>query len=181
MCIRDSSPVPVREDAARESPPAVEPPEFVGRVFGAFVHRLLELADFSKPESVRRIAPAVAPGFALTKEAIARAEAQAEAALSLPVMREAARAAKVFREIPISYVEEDRLLEGVCDLAFEDEKGWVVIDYKTEAIAEDQVLAQASHHAAQLRRYARGLALASGSHQSRRFVLFTSLGRQVAV
>ena len=112
---------------------------------------------------------------------MARAEAQAEAALSLPIMREAARAARVFREVPISYIEEDRLLEGVCDLAFEDEKGWVVVDYKTEAIAEDQVLAQASHHAAQLRRYARGLALASESHQSRRFVLFTSLGRQVAV
>ena len=174
-------PVPVREDAARESPPAVEPPEFVGRVFGAFVHRLLELADFSSPESVRRIAPALAPGFPLSKEAVKRAEAQAEAALHLPIMREAARAARIFREVPISYVEEDRLLEGVCDLAFEDEKGWVVVDYKTEAIAEDQVLAQASHHAAQLRRYDRGLALASDAHQSRRFVLFTSLGRQVAV
>ena len=175
------APVPVREDAALESPPAVDPPEFVGRVFGSFVHRLLELADFSKPESVRRIAPSLAPAFPLTKEAVARAEAQAEAALSLPIMREAARATRVFREVPISYIEEDRLLEGVCDLAFEDEKGWVVVDYKTEAIAEDQVLAQASHHAAQLRRYARGLALASDSHQSRRFVLFTSLGRQVAV
>jgi ATP-dependent helicase/nuclease subunit A len=174
-------PVPIREDAARESPPAVEPPEFVGRVFGSFVHRLLELADFREPESVRRIAPALAASFPLTRETVARAEAQAEAALSLPIMREAARAGRVFREIPISYIEEDRLLEGVCDLAFEDEKGWVVVDYKTEAIAEDQVLAQAAHHAAQLRRYARGLALASGSHQSRRFVLFTSLGRQVAV
>ncbi|MBK5257011.1 MAG: UvrD-helicase domain-containing protein [Vicinamibacteria bacterium] len=174
-------PVPVREDAALESPPAVEPPEFVGRAFGSFVHRLLELADFSKPDSVRRIAPGLAPSFPLTKEAVARAEAHAEAALSLPIMREAARAASVFREIPISYIEEDRLLEGICDLAFEDEKGWVVVDYKTEAIAEDQVLAQAAHHAAQLRRYARGLALASNSHQSRRFVLFTSLGRQVAV
>jgi ATP-dependent helicase/nuclease subunit A len=174
-------PVPVREDAALESPPAVEPPEFVGRVFGSFVHRLLELADFSNPESVRRIAPALAPSFPLTKEAASRAEAQAEAALSLPIMREAGRAARVFREIPISYIEEDRLLEGVCDLAFEDERGWVVVDYKTEALGEDQVLAQAAHHAAQLRRYARGLALASGSHQSRRFVLFTSLGRQVAV
>jgi ATP-dependent helicase/nuclease subunit A len=175
------SPVPLREDAARESPPAVEPPEFVGRVFGSFVHRLLELSDFSRPESVRLIAPALAPGFPLSKEAVKRAEAQAEAALSLPIMREAARAARVFREVPISYIEEDRLLEGVCDLAFEDEKGWVVVDYKTEAIAEDQVLAQASHHAAQLRRYARGLALATDSHPSRRFVLFTSLGRQVAV
>jgi ATP-dependent helicase/nuclease subunit A len=174
-------PIPVREDAAKESPPAVEPEEFVGRVFGSFVHRLLELADFSKPESVRKIAPALAPGFPLSKEAMSRAEAQAEAALSLPIMREAARAARVFREVPISYIEEDHLLEGVCDLAFEDEKGWVVVDYKTEAIGEDQVLAQASHHAAQLRRYARGLALASGSHQSRRFVVFTSLGRQVAV
>jgi ATP-dependent helicase/nuclease subunit A len=175
------APIPVREDAARESPPAVEPPEFVGRAFGSFVHRLLELADFSKPDSVRRIAPALAPSFPLPREAVARAEAQAEAALSLPIMREAARAARVFREVPISYIEEDRLLEGVCDLAFEDEKGWVVVDYKTEAISEDQVLAQASHHAAQLRRYARGLALASGAHPSRRFVLFTSLGRQVAV
>ena len=176
-----ASPCAVREDAAREAPPAVTPPEFVGRAFGAFVHRLLELADLTTPESVRKISPALAPAFPLTKEAVARAEAQAEAALSLPIMREASRAARVFREIPISYVEEDRLLEGVCDLAFEDEKGWVVVDYKTEAITEDQVLAQASHHAAQLRRYARGLALASGSHQSRRFVLFTSLGRQVAV
>ncbi len=175
------NPVSVREDAAKESPPAALPPEFVGRAFGSFVHRLLELADFSKPESVRKIAPALAPAFPLTKEAVARAEAQAEAALSLPIMREAARAALVFREVPISYIEEDRLLEGVCDLAFEDEKGWVVVDYKTEAIGEDQVLAQASHHAAQLRRYARGLALASDSHQSRRFVVFTSLGRQVAV
>jgi ATP-dependent helicase/nuclease subunit A len=174
-------PIPVREDAMKDAAPAVQPPEFVGRTFGSFVHRLLELADFSKPESVRRIAPALAPAFPLTKEAIARAEAQAEAALSLPIMREAARAARLFREVPISYIEEDRLLEGVCDLAFEDEKGWVVVDYKTEAIGEDQVLAQASHHAAQLRRYARGLALASGSHPSRRFVVFTSLGRQVAV
>ncbi len=174
-------PVAVREDAAMEQPPAVEPPEFVGRVFGSFVHRLLELADFSEPESVRRISPSLAPAFPLSKEAVGRAEAQAEAALSLPIMREAARAARVFREVPISYIDEDRLLEGVCDLAFEDEKGWVVVDYKTEAIGEDQVLAQASHHAAQLRRYARGLALASDSHQSRRFVLFTSLGRQVAV
>ncbi len=175
------APIPVREDAAKESPPAVEPPEFVGRVFGSFVHRLLELADFSKPESVRKMAPALAPAFPLSKEAVTRAETQAEAALSLPIMREAARAARVFREVPISYIEDDRLLEGVCDLAFEDEKGWVVVDYKTEAIGEDQVLAQAAHHAAQLRRYARGLALASNSHQSRRFVLFTSLGRQVAV
>ena len=175
------TPIPIREDAARESPPAVEPPEFVGRVFGSFVHRLLELADFSRPDSVRKIAPSVASAFPLSREAVARAEAQAEAALSLPIMREAARAARVFREVPISYVEEDRLLEGVCDLAFEDESGWVVVDYKTEAIGEDQVLAQAAHHAAQLRRYARGLALASGSHQSRRFVVFTSLGRQVAV
>ncbi len=174
-------PVPIREDAARESPPAVEPKEFVGRAFGSFVHRLLELADFSHPESVRLIAPNLAPGFPLSKDAVKRAEAQAEAALSLPIMREAARASRLFREVPISYIEEHRLLEGVCDLAFEDEKGWVVVDYKTEAISEDQVLAQASHHAAQLRRYARGLALASDSHQSRRFVLFTSLGRQVAV
>lgn len=174
-------PIPVREDAARESPPAVEPPEFVGRAFGSFVHRLLELADFADPASVRRIAPSLAPAFPLSREAVSRAEAQAEAALALPVMREAARAPQLFREIPISYLEEDRLLEGVCDLAFEDESGWVVVDYKTEAISEDQVLAQASHHAAQLRRYARGLALASGSHQSRRFVIFTSLGRQVAV
>jgi ATP-dependent helicase/nuclease subunit A len=175
------APISVRDDAARVSPPAVIPGPFVGRDFGAFVHRLLELSDLSQPESVRRVSMSLRGSFALSSEAIVRAESQAEAALSLPIVREAARAPNLLRETPIAYVEDDRLLEGVCDLAFRDESGWVVVDYKTESITEDQLPAQAAHHAEQLRRYARGLALASGAHVSRRFVIFTSLGRQIAV
>lgn len=174
-------PISVREDSLQEAPPRMTPLAPVGRDFGAFVHRLLELATFDRPESVREISRQLAPSFPLSGDMVVRAEAQAEAALSLPIMREAARAKAIYRETPVSYVQENRLIEGVCDLAFEDESGWVVVDYKTEAIAEAELQAQAAHHAGQLRRYARGLALASQSNVSRRFVVFTSLGRQVAV
>ena len=38
------------------------------------------------------------------------------------------------RETPVSVVEPDgTILEGVLDLAFEDDDGWTVVDWKTQA------------------------------------------------
>ncbi|HUL79968.1 MAG TPA: hypothetical protein VL691_22070, partial [Vicinamibacteria bacterium] len=57
----------------------------------------------------------------------------------------------------------------------------VVVDYKSDAIADDQALAQAAHHAPQLQLYGRGLARAAGQPVRERLVLFTALGRAIPV
>ena len=46
---------------------------------------------------------------------------------------------------------------------------------------DEQALAQAAHHAPQLQLYGRGLAQAPGQPVKERLVLFTALGRAVAV
>ena len=101
--------------------------------------------------------------------------------LSLPVLERARVATRVYRELPLWFPEGEHLVEGVIDLVFEEAGGLVVVDYKTDHIADAQALDQAAHHAPQLQLYGRGLAQATGLPVRERLVLFTHLGRTVAV
>ena len=86
------------------------------------------------------------------------AAAAAIAALRHPLLREAA-AAEHRREAPIVLREPDgTLVEGVLDLAFRREKGWIVVDFKTDHELAD---AKAAYEA-QVRLYCRAVSEATG-------------------
>ena len=59
------------------------------------------------------------------------------AALAHPLLaraREAERSGRCRRETPLAVQDADgTLLEGVIDLAWEDDEGWTVVDFKTDA------------------------------------------------
>ncbi|HEX9189840.1 MAG TPA: UvrD-helicase domain-containing protein [Vicinamibacteria bacterium] len=157
-----------------------------GREFGRLVHRLLEWVpledvDAGRPARVRAMAEALAPSFGLDAESAGRAAAQVERALSLPVMDRARRSPRVWRELALWFPDGAHLVEGIVDLVFEEQGQLVVVDYKSDAIGEDQALAQAAHHAPQLQLYGRGLAQAAGQPVRERLVLFTAIGRAVPV
>jgi len=181
--------VPVRATdlAARSAPPpVVAAGETTGRHFGSLVHELLqwapfEAADAHRSETVRAIARSRAPFFGLDQAAADRAARQADAALALPVFARASRASNVWRELQVWFPEGDRLVEGKVDLVFEEDAQLVVVDYKSDAITDEQALAQAAHHAPQLQLYGRGLAQALERPVRERLVLFTALGCTVPV
>jgi ATP-dependent helicase/nuclease subunit A len=157
-----------------------------GRDFGSLVHRLLEWIPLDdepagRPERVRAMAEALAPSFGLDPAAAARAAGQVERVLGLPLLARARRAAHVGRELPLVFPDGEYLVEGVVDLVFEEKGELVVVDYKSDAIGEDQALAQAAHHAPQLQLYGRGLTQAIGLPVRERLVVFTALGRSVPV
>jgi ATP-dependent helicase/nuclease subunit A len=99
----------------------------------------------------------------------------------LPVLQRARSAERVWRELRLWFPEGEELVEGAVDLVFEEQGELVVVDYKTDRIADEQAVAQAAHHAPQLQLYGRGLAQASGQRVRQRIVLFTGLGREVLV
>jgi ATP-dependent exoDNAse (exonuclease V) beta subunit len=72
-----------------------------------------------------------------TPEERAAAATLVEAALVHPLLtraRDAWRRRRCRRETPITAVEPDgSILEGVLDLAFEEDDGWTVVDFKTQA------------------------------------------------
>jgi ATP-dependent helicase/nuclease subunit A len=157
-----------------------------GRDFGSLVHQILEWVslDDESPERaarVRAMADAMAPSFGLDATAAARAGEQVERVLGLPLLSRARRASNLWRELPLWFPEGDRLVEGRVDLVFEESGHLVVVDYKSDAIAGEQALAQAAHHAPQLQLYGRGLTQAIGLPVRERLVVFTALGRSVPV
>ncbi len=184
---RPFTPVSATRLAARTAPPPAEGATGTGgRDFGSLVHRLLEWVplddvDVSRPDRVRAMAEALAPSFGLAADAAGRAAAQVERVLGLPVVDRARRATRVWRELSLWFPDGPHLVEGIVDLVFEEEGQLVVVDYKSDAITEDQALAQAAHHAGQLQLYGRGLAQAAGLPVRERLVLFTALGRAVPV
>jgi ATP-dependent helicase/nuclease subunit A len=180
-------PIPATRRAAQTAPPpAAAVADTTGRDFGSLVHRLLEWLPLDEPETtrgerVRAMALALAPSFGLDAETAERAAAQVARALALPVFERARRATRVWRELGLWFPDGAQLVEGVVDLVLEEEGRLVVVDYKSDAIRDEQAIAQAAHHAPQLQLYGRGLAQAIGLPVRERLVLFTAIGRTVPV
>jgi UvrD-like helicase C-terminal domain len=88
-----------------------------------------------------------------TREEIDTAVTTVNEALKHPLMRRATTALSLRRETPVQHqIKEGPLVEGVLDLAFQEDtpefKGWTVVDFKTEEIeiAKEQYLAQAASY-----------------------------------
>jgi ATP-dependent helicase/nuclease subunit A len=127
------------------------------------------------------MAEALAPSFGLDAAAAARASEQVERVLSLPLLERARKASNVWRELTLWFPDGADLVEGIVDLVFEEDGQLVVVDYKSDAISAEQERDQAAHHALQLQLYGRGLTQAIGLPVRERLVVFTALGRSVAV
>jgi ATP-dependent helicase/nuclease subunit A len=179
---RSFVPISATRAAARVAPPpvlvAVSPG---GKAFGGLVHRILEWLPLDRPGDAAAMAESLAPSFGLDGEAAQRAAEAVSRALALPVMVRARRATRLWRELPIWLPDDADLIEGVVDLAFEEDGALVVVDYKSDHVPEERLLDQAAHHAPQLRIYGRALAQATGLPVRERLVLFTSFARVIPV
>ena len=141
-----------RTDAVREGRPR-------GKAFGVLVHAVLaEVAFDADAASVAAAAHVQARMLGASDGDEKHAAAAVIAALRHPLVREAARA-EHRRESPIVLREPDgTLIEGVLDLAFRRESGWVIVDFKTDHELSD---AKAAYEA-QVRLYVRAVAAATG-------------------
>jgi ATP-dependent exoDNAse (exonuclease V) beta subunit len=131
--------------------------------FGALVHAILALVSLDAD------AGTVAAMAAQQARVLAADPAEAEAAarvvtgaLGHPVfdrLRAAAARGRLRREVPVALAEPDGpIVEGVVDAAFEEDAGWVVVDFKTDADPAEALDA----YLGQIRLYARAIAAATG-------------------
>jgi hypothetical protein len=130
-----------------------------GKRFGALVHAVLErVALDADRAAVERTAANVGRATGSTAAEIRAASDAVVTALAHPLLRAAAHSADCRREVPIAHrLASGEVLEGVVDLAFRDASGWTVIDFKTDARAEDH-----PQYAAQVRLYCDAVAAATG-------------------
>ena len=114
-----------------------------GVAFGTLVHAILARAPFDAPRSVLDDIAAIESRVAGMSDEAAAAAAEAAARVLKSDLLLRARAAEARgvcrRETPVTCTLDDgTIVEGVVDLAFEDNGRWIVVDYKTDReIAED--------------------------------------------
>ncbi|HZG57009.1 UvrD-helicase domain-containing protein [Paenibacillus sp.] len=153
--------------AAAELPPRSA--EGRGAAFGTAVHRALEAAG----SGARRDALDAVVRAALAEEgadpALADdALAMVDAVLNGETWERAMRAKRRCHEFTFaaSSREEgfERVVNGVIDLVFEEEDGWVIVDFKTDAMSAAQEPAYLERYAPQVAAYAEFWRRMSGEH-----------------
>jgi ATP-dependent exoDNAse (exonuclease V) beta subunit len=139
-----------------------------GAAFGALVHEVLARASFdAAADEIRHIATSEARVLGCPE-----ADAEAAAALATRVfahdlVRRARRAVArglCRRETAVSCTLGDgTVVEGVVDLAFEDDDGWHVVDFKTDRVID---AADEEQYRRQVALYASAVARATGTRTS---------------
>ena len=162
-----------------------------GTEWGSIVHSALEvsargagrpkleiacsglLLDFERPLDTNGQPAELAELLAIV-EGIARSD----------VWKRAMRSGTALVEVPFSVSEIDdgrtMLIDGVIDLAFRDQDGWVVVDYKTDAIADPDVWNQRTElYRRQVNLYADYWEQLTGEPVTERVLVLTSIEHEI--
>ncbi|MBQ0037220.1 MAG: helicase-exonuclease AddAB subunit AddA [Clostridiales bacterium] len=136
---------------------------------GTAMHLVMEHLNFDSDAPAAEQVQAMTERRLLTPEQAAAVDCAAiEKLLSSPLMERIRRSCKVYREyrfallVPASLYEggvedEEMMLQGVVDCAFETDGGLVIVDFKTDHIRPGQEAERAEHYRPQLDAYARAL------------------------
>ena len=104
-----------------------------GPRFGTLVHTILRDAALDGTD-ISPTAKVNGRILGATDQEIEHAAGAVAAALKHPLLERARKSKSCRRELPILLkLEENRILEGVIDLAFEENGTWHVVDFKTDA------------------------------------------------
>jgi ATP-dependent helicase/nuclease subunit A len=108
--------------------------------------------------------------------------ATAAGALAAEPWRRATTARRRLAEVPLyAWAVEDgtpTVVRGVVDLAFEEEDGWVLVDYKTTALRREYYEPLKAYYAPQVREYARLWEAATGTRVKEIGFLFVNTGNR---
>ena len=178
------------EDASPEDLPAPERAEDVNVPavrLGTAVHEAMELLlDPSRTPPASPAAAVAASSVPLDLSARDEAVRLVERLLSHPVVERARAARRRLVELPVLFrddaLEGAPLVEGKIDLLFEEEDGWVVVDWKTDRVATAAVRTQREAlYAPQLASYARAVraVLGPGTKVKETLLAFARGGEEV--
>jgi ATP-dependent helicase/nuclease subunit A len=131
-----------------------------GPRFGTLVHAVLATVPLDAADDViGRIAETQARIIDAPAEEVSAAAVVVSAVLGHELLARARASRSVKRETPVSWVQKDGMLvEGVLDLAFEEENETVVVDFKTD----HELSAGETRYRAQLLQYVNAVSRATG-------------------
>ena len=152
-----------------------------GTSIGRAVHAVLQVVDMHTGVGLEDIAKAqaAAEGVPGRADDIVRLVGRA---LDSPIVKRALDSGRWWRETPVAGPVGDGIVEGFIDLLFEEEDGFVIVDYKTDALGSDEEIERAmARYRLQGGGYALALSRATGATVKEVSFLFLEPSRKVTV
>ena len=173
------------DEQVRSGGPGAPPGRAKALALGSAVHRVMELCDLVDEQSLVRVAAAAAAELEWPELAEEAADLAAACWSAEPV-RAAARAGAadlhaVQREVPVGALLDGVVVAGAIDLLYRDDDAWVVVDYKTDRVAEPGVLLARYRPQGAAYALAAEAALGEGSVREVCFIAARAGGRVVTV
>ena len=113
-----------------------------GTSIGKAVHAVLQTVDLETQDGLDDIAKAQADAEGVPRRASEVARL-ARRALSSSLVERARRSGHWWREVPVAAPLGRGIVEGFIDLLFQEEDGFVIVDYKTDALRSDDEIEKA--------------------------------------
>ncbi len=150
------------------------------RSIGDATHAVLEQLDLATGADLAAVAQVEALRSGMPEQCRV-IERLAKNALDMPLVRRAAEASKLYREVPFAVSASGAVLEGVIDLAFDDGHGLTIADYKTDDVPEEQLSEHATQYRLQIGAYALAAAEVFGELPVSASLLFLRSGSEIPV
>jgi len=158
----------------------------LGRAWGNAVHQALEAANRGVDEGLRAVCRAalldndLPVGADGEPDDLEDLEALVGSVRGSDTWKRAQAATARLAEAPFALTSETAgattIIEGVIDLAFEEPDGWVIVDYKTDVIEEDDnFAARRRQYRAQVDAYADHFARITGAKVKERQILWVGM------
>jgi len=140
---------------------AIAPGRPHGTRFGTLVHAVLAALDLDADRTaVARTTALQGRVLGAPPDEVAAAGDAVAAALAHPLLRRAAVARRLRRETALACrLDDGTIVEGVVDVAFEEDGGWTVVDFKTDVELEGRL----PEYRRQVALYARAIAASVGA------------------
>ena len=148
-----------------------------GTSIGKAVHAVLQMVDLETRDGLDDIAKAQADAEGVPTRATEIARL-ATLALESDLVGRAIRSGHWWREVPVAAPFGPGIVEGFIDLLFQEEDGFVIVDYKTDALRSDDDIRKAMRrYELQGGGYALALTAATGVHVKEVSFLFLNPNR----
>ena len=129
-----------------------------GAAWGSAIHELLEIRMHQHDCDLSPFAQRFAQQYELGTERVPELIAAVGSVVSSDIWARAKRGLKLYTEVPFESLDETAtetptMIRGIIDLCFEESDGWVIVDYKTDDITENDVQSAVEFYSSQLKTY----------------------------
>ena len=152
-----------------------------GTNIGRAVHAVLQVVDLRTGSDLEEnvLAQAAAEGVPTQADEISRL---VRGALDSSIVQRALASGRWWREAPVAGPIGDGIVEGFIDLLFEEDDGFVIVDYKTDSVrSEDAIERAMGRYRLQGGAYALALSKAAGVNVKEVSFLFLQPSRVITI